>query len=344
MAFWKISYIMKYLYFEIDCFNQPLTDREPSLSGLPSASRAVVRDMATTQSESRQLQDPVSPGRPTRSSNGPRTRGKASLAQHETGVLANYAIEAGGKVESHFVKTILSTPDRDSNHDLPAIGSPVYCKCGALDSEVTEAGLFHNPLLKVYSSPIAYLMLTDSSELIAKSFEKLPDQIIRKSNVGLLDRAKYKDDENEVRHVCNLGAAVGDPFSVTNSKAGHCFVKQTFSHLSLGKKKRNRPTDGCIPITNSPNCEHTHKCCGYLNIPCPDCGQVKEQLAGIHTLYALSTNYANGIGIGKVDLEEVNPHLRGGRVENHLGKTTPSSPDRDLNLDIPVLSSRAKHD
>nr|CAD7400146.1 unnamed protein product [Timema poppensis] len=31
-------------------------------------------------------------------------------------------------------------------------------------------------------------------------------------------------------------------------------------------------------------------------------------------------------------------------VENHLGKTTPSSPDRDSNLDLPVLSSRAQHD
>nr|CAD7257728.1 unnamed protein product [Timema shepardi] len=46
----------------------------------------------------------------------------------------------------------------------------------------------------------------------------------------------------------------------------------------------------------------------------------------------------------QVELEEVNPHLRGGRVENHLGKTTPSSPDRDSNLDLPVLSSRAQHD
>nr|CAD7392328.1 unnamed protein product [Timema cristinae] len=61
-------------------------------------------------------------------------------------------------------------------------------------------------------------------------------------------------------------------------------------------------------------------------------------------LYALSTNYANGLGIGKVELEEVNPHLRGGRVENHLGKTTPSSPDRDSNLNLPVLSSLALHD
>nr|CAD7392752.1 unnamed protein product [Timema cristinae] len=48
--------------------------------------------------------------------------------------------------------------------------------------------------------------------------------------------------------------------------------------------------------------------------------------------------------IGKVELEELNLHLRGGRVENHLGKTTSSSPDRDLNLDLPVLSSRAQHD
>nr|CAD7193580.1 unnamed protein product [Timema douglasi] len=50
------------------------------------------------------------------------------------------------------------------------------------------------------------------------------------------------------------------------------------------------------------------------------------------------------MGIVKVDLEEVNPHLRGGRVENTLGKTTPSLPDRDSNLDLPVLSSRAQYD
>nr|CAD7396156.1 unnamed protein product [Timema poppensis] len=49
-------------------------------------------------------------------------------------------------------------------------------------------------------------------------------------------------------------------------------------------------------------------------------------------------------GTGKVELEEVNPHFCGGRVENHLGKITPSPPDRDLNLDLPVLSSQAQHD
>nr|CAD7403867.1 unnamed protein product [Timema cristinae] len=46
----------------------------------------------------------------------------------------------------------------------------------------------------------------------------------------------------------------------------------------------------------------------------------------------------------RVELEEVNPHLRGGRVENHLGKNPTSSHDRDSNLELPVLSSRAQHD
>nr|CAD7445922.1 unnamed protein product [Timema bartmani] len=49
-------------------------------------------------------------------------------------------------------------------------------------------------------------------------------------------------------------------------------------------------------------------------------------------------------GLGRLNLAEVNPHLRGGRVENHLGKTTLSSPDRDSNLDLPVLGGRAQHD
>nr|CAD7194176.1 unnamed protein product [Timema douglasi] len=48
--------------------------------------------------------------------------------------------------------------------------------------------------------------------------------------------------------------------------------------------------------------------------------------------------------IGKVELEEVNPHLCGGIVENHLGKTTPVHPTAISNLDLPVLSSRAQHD
>nr|CAD7394054.1 unnamed protein product [Timema cristinae] len=67
-------------------------------------------------------------------------------------------------------------------------------------------------------------------------------------------------------------------------------------------------------------------------------------LETLHSLDLLEDYFDVSRDARKIELEEVNPHLRGGRVENRLGKPTPSSPDRDSNLDLPVLSSRAKHD
>nr|CAD7575680.1 unnamed protein product [Timema californicum] len=87
--------------------------------------------------------------------------------------------------------------------------------------------------------------------------------------------------------------------------------------------------------------EHSVVTCGgggyVVTAPCRNC-----QRGSSCQRHLLRTSVDRGIG--KVGLKEVNPHLRGGRVENHLGKTTPSSTDRDFNLDLPVLSSRAQHD
>nr|CAD7420525.1 unnamed protein product [Timema poppensis] len=68
------------------------------------------------------------------------------------------------------------------------------------------------------------------------------------------------------------------------------------------------------------------------------------------TSYFTMSNVAGSVEDIEVNVEvatkpeEVSPHLRGGRVENHFGKNPPSSPDRDSNLDLPVLSSLAQHD
>nr|CAD7593456.1 unnamed protein product [Timema genevievae] len=48
--------------------------------------------------------------------------------------------------------------------------------------------------------------------------------------------------------------------------------------------------------------------------------------------------------LGRLNLEEVNSHLCGGIVENHLVKTTPSSPDQDSDLVLSVLGSLAQHE
>nr|CAD7257053.1 unnamed protein product [Timema shepardi] len=82
---------------------------------------------------------------------------------------------------------------------------------------------------------------------------------------------------------------------------------------------------------------------------CAVCMQpANQRCSGCHVIYYCSRDHQKSdwkLHRGKcVPFKEVSPNLRGGRVENPLGKTSPSSPDRDLNLDIPVLSSRAQHD
>nr|CAD7260570.1 unnamed protein product [Timema shepardi] len=55
-------------------------------------------------------------------------------------------------------------------------------------------------------------------------------------------------------------------------------------------------------------------------------------------LVQISTKLRLLMGIGKVELEEVNPHLRGRRVENHLGKTTYVHPT-DIRTSISPFSA-----
>nr|CAD7392103.1 unnamed protein product [Timema cristinae] len=101
----------------------------------------------------------------------------------------------------------------------------------------------------------------------------------------------------------------------------------TRSSCSIGREKGTyeifRAGLRCVPVENQEGC----KIISDSQMPFPEC--CPKVICD---------------GIRKVELEEVNLHLRGGRVENHLGKTTPSSPDRDSNLDLPVFSSRAQHD
>ncbi|CAG2062073.1 unnamed protein product [Timema podura] len=61
-------------------------------------------------------------------------------------------------------------------------------------------------------------------------------------------------------------------------------------------------------------------------------------------LYMFQELYNKTMELVRFSIEEVDPHLRGGRVENHLGKNTTSSPEQDSNLDLPILGSLAQHE
>nr|CAD7198868.1 unnamed protein product [Timema douglasi] len=62
------------------------------------------------------------------------------------------------------------------------------------------------------------------------------------------------------------------------------------------------------------------------------------------TPYVIVTVLVDQISFTDLVAKEVNPHLCGGRVENHQGKAISSSPDRDLNLDLHDLGSQAQHE
>nr|CAD7394730.1 unnamed protein product [Timema cristinae] len=193
--------------------------------------------------------------------------------------------------------------------------------------------------------------------------------LLRRVNWGQGDRLFGVEQETLLKNDVTNGSAAECAGKVSSSKkSSSMFVDSRASVLSrLSRKLAAWPAD------DEPRLKPTQQRCTHSNEQRNPAGELATNLHHavsrwecqkqhritnlmkqkrynvtasyyLFGLYALSTNYANGLGIGKVELDEVNPHLRGGRVENHLGKTTPSSPDRDSNLNLPVLSSRAQHD
>nr|CAD7439022.1 unnamed protein product [Timema bartmani] len=75
-----------------------------------------------------------------------------------------YPYLCGGRVEKHLGKTTFSTPDRDSNLDLPVIGNLVYCDNITLDHVATEAGDCISEYLRPIIGMISKETMNQSSE------------------------------------------------------------------------------------------------------------------------------------------------------------------------------------
>nr|CAD7570643.1 unnamed protein product [Timema californicum] len=68
--------------------------------------------------------------------------------------------------------------------------------------------------------------------------------------------------------------------------------------------------------------------------------------SGVLRVIHLSTNYANGLGTGKVEFKGSEPAFAWRESEKPVRKHHPSSRKHklDSNLDLPVLGSRAQHE
>nr|CAD7570331.1 unnamed protein product [Timema californicum] len=74
-----------------------------------------------------------------------------------------------------------------------------------------------------YSSPIAYLVLTDSSQLTADGFEKLPDQIMypyAEKNLGMTEANSVTKESGQARSGGEKGEWIYHVFCTTHSEGG----------------------------------------------------------------------------------------------------------------------------
>nr|CAD7403836.1 unnamed protein product [Timema poppensis] len=92
---------------------------------------------------------------------------------------------------SHLGKTALGTPDRDSNLDLPVIGSLVYCESSVLDHAATEAV---SPVISVTTHPVHPTEIRTSISL---------SSAVERNTTGAL--ANYATEEgNQVVEMMNI--------------------------------------------------------------------------------------------------------------------------------------------
>nr|CAD7438754.1 unnamed protein product [Timema bartmani] len=99
-------------------------------------------------------------------------RSEKKMRRGESGIMTNleevHPHLYEGRLENHFAKTTLITPDKDLNPDHPVIGSLVYHASDALDHATAIAG---PPSLPIYGS--YWFVLLCNYKYIYKSFDTL---------------------------------------------------------------------------------------------------------------------------------------------------------------------------
>nr|CAD7568154.1 unnamed protein product [Timema californicum] len=237
----------------------------------------------------------------------------------------------------------ISTHDRDLNLDLPFIGSLVYCKNSTLDHAVAEARDVPLGVAYEWRAREKHITINPAGSLEPDLpiqgwmlLSAFPHPRIETETPRLVARCTY--------HYITGSVTLRSSFKVLPfSKTAIVLLPGVFCsypdwRLRVGAGLKFEDTLVSIlwvqyQTHHGASAQSSHNdraAAGILTKIVP--------ISADRRCHVVSTIKPT------VELEKVNPHLRGGRVENHLGKTSPSSPDRDSNLDLPVLSSRAQHD
>nr|CAD7570461.1 unnamed protein product [Timema californicum] len=155
----------------------------------------------------------------------------------------------GGRVENYFGKTTLSTPDQESNLDLPGIDNPFYCESSALDhAAIKTDGGREGERCGVASQPTKVSFRANKNRWITETVDGASYQtaLAEKSYV-------WKCQFSRERHDMTLGSFfVYDPFGldpeVRVEGGGRAVSQQSTIQGSTG----GGPPQSLAPTTPSP--------------------------------------------------------------------------------------------
>nr|CAD7426880.1 unnamed protein product [Timema monikensis] len=249
-----------------------------------------------------------------------------------------------GRVKSHSAnQTTHSSPDRDSNLGFLVLGSVALHETSALANYATEAVWHCSCCARMSYRRLevgAVLFPQPVSTRIIPPLSVIPYPFLKVGTLGG-PRDRRAPTWYAVLKKLRLGRLYLEEvyLHVRGGEVGTHIGKTTFNTPERDLKL-DLPVISSLVYYESCTLDHLATEASYVFVSV--CLNVNSQNTGTASyypfgLYALSTNYANGLGIENVELEEVNPHLRGGKI-------TPRLPDRDSNLDLPVLGSLAQHD
>nr|CAD7263136.1 unnamed protein product [Timema shepardi] len=262
--------------------------------------------------------------------------------------------------EPHLANLIQSSPDRDLNLDLPIAGNPVYYESVSLDHATTNVvgrqtgfhWMFADCLL------VALVCTVEEERLLVADWSVRSDCI----------------SPVIVRRVCGVRMCVLSTcprvfrscaaWRLPRSEASHDHIRlrhlvlKTWRNLVQSLLDRSGPSYRnfvqSLPDISAPSYRNLVQSLldrmgtSYRNF-------LQTLLDRMGTSYRnyvqslldrMGTSYRNFVqslldrmGCGRLYEQEVYPHLRKGRVERLFGKPTLNTPDRDSNLDPPVISS-----
>nr|CAD7400227.1 unnamed protein product [Timema poppensis] len=240
------------------------------------------------------------------------------------------------KVENHFEKTTLNTPDRDSNLDLLVIISLIYCEDSAFDNAATEAGILVVTIVDVNDYPPVFSKPWTSQD------PSYTVEILEEQPIGsVVDTFTATDPDSNIEYYAIEPDSdffeVHNTTGVVRTKKRIDYEKMKTLNFTIvaydsGKPQKSASADVTVNIINVNDMDPVFSQSSY------DAEVLENSPAGTHVVTVTATDADEG-RIGQVMYSLVGEHSSEFTVGHDSGEVLVSNPsflDRETTAEITI--------